>query len=233
MIRLAYLLIPVLGLAPPLANRGRTATEGGLAMLHAQIQGVPNLPGVPPPPSQRSPFPIWLFNWVWIIPVFIYVQREQKKKRKEEESQTPYTEDDLMNDWEFKILRDPLNRLSRQSFRARVLEEEGRSGWQLVELFDAGRMRLKRPASQRTGDGLVGSLDPYRAVLSAPKGYNLMILGGILGAIASVVLIICLFAALGGSQPIGGPDLWLGLGSLLAIMATVYCFLQARQKARQ
>lgn len=42
-----------------------------------------------------------------------------------------------------------------------MLEEEARAGWTVIEKFDNGRVRLKRPASARASDATLG-FDPYR-----------------------------------------------------------------------
>ena len=70
-------------------------------------------------------------------------------QRQEEEEMTPYTEKDLAEGWEFKIL-GPTSAAFRKPEKLRaILEEESRGGWTLVEKFDDTRIRLKRPSAAR------------------------------------------------------------------------------------
>jgi hypothetical protein len=73
-------------------------------------------------------------------------------QRKEEEAMTPYTPQDLAENWEFKILRSATGAFRNPDRLRAVLEEEQRAGWTLVEKFDDSRVRLKRPARAQTGD---------------------------------------------------------------------------------
>ena len=63
-----------------------------------------------------------------------------------------YSPEELAAGWEFKIVRSATGSFRRPDFLARILEEERRHGWLLVEKFDNSRVRLKRPASSRAGD---------------------------------------------------------------------------------
>ena len=75
---------------------------------------------------------------------------------------TSYAPEELASGWEFKIVRSATGEFKRTEFLQRVLEEEKRAGWTLVEKFDNSRVRLKRPASARAGDGSAG-FDAYRS----------------------------------------------------------------------
>lgn len=88
--------------------------------------------------------------------------------RQEEEEMTPYSEKDLAEGWEFKILRASLAAFSKpERFRA-ILEEEKKGGWVLVEKFDDCRIRLKRPAGAKVLDGdFADGYDPYRSSVGA------------------------------------------------------------------
>jgi len=160
-------------------------------------------------------------------------QKQAKQRREEEEAKTPYTEEDLMNDWEFKILRDPLNRFSREDFRTRILQEESAAGWQLVEVFDGARLRLKRPPSAKAEAPVQPpGYDPYRLTLRAPAGYSLCIVFGIILAIATGGLLVSgLITTL---EPNPKP----GLGPILLACAAVagvacaMCFVRARRLTR-
>jgi len=75
---------------------------------------------------------------------------------------TSYTPEELASGWEFKIVRSSTGAFKRTEFLQQVLEEEKHSGWTLVEKFDNSRVRLKRPATARAGDGAAG-IDAYRS----------------------------------------------------------------------
>jgi hypothetical protein len=80
----------------------------------------------------------------------------------EEESMTPYAPESLAADWEFKIIRSPIfKQFGYPEVRDRVLAEEERAGWVLVEVFDNARIRLKRRRDGRP-PGISEGYDPYR-----------------------------------------------------------------------
>ncbi len=74
---------------------------------------------------------------------------------------TSYQPQDLSGDWELKILRSATGSFGNPKKLKKALDQEARAGWALVEKFDNQRIRLKRPASARSGDGALG-FDPYR-----------------------------------------------------------------------
>src|SRR5437762_4775739 len=95
---------------------------------------------------------------------------------------TPYHPQDLTGDWEFKILRSMTGAFGRPEKLKAILEEEAKAGWILIEKFDNGRIRLKRPASARGGDAALG-FDPYRTYAGISEGkftLTVFILGGAL-----------------------------------------------------
>ena len=63
---------------------------------------------------------------------------------------TPYQDQDLSGDWEFKILRSVTGAFGKPEKLKEALDQEAKAGWVLVEKFDNGRIRLKRPASARS-----------------------------------------------------------------------------------
>ena len=103
---------------------------------------------------------------------------------------TGYTAEELAQGWEFKIVRSATNAFRRPEFLAQVLAEEKRAGWVLVEKFDNGRIRLKRPASARASDSTAGG-DAYRThVGMSDLALALTILASVLGTMAIIVLLI-------------------------------------------
>lgn len=117
---------------------------------------------------------------------------EQARLRQEEEEMTTYSREDLADGWEFKILRSSTAAFRRADKLQRVLEEEARAGWTLVEKFDNSRVRLKRPVHARSGDKDLG-FDPYRTQI----GMSDTMLGVVvLAVIMSVILIFVLLRGL-------------------------------------
>jgi hypothetical protein len=90
-------------------------------------------------------------------------KRRQMMLAEEEEDMARYTQDDLSNDWEFKIVRSESAAFRKPEVLKKLLEEEARAGWVMLEKFDDRRVRFKRPRSARTRDALLPpGVDPYR-----------------------------------------------------------------------
>jgi hypothetical protein len=114
----------------------------------------------------------------------------RRRREEEEETMSGYSHADLAEGWEFKILRSAAGSFRDPDRLHQALEAESRAGWILVEKFDNKRLRLKRPASARAGDGALG-LDPYGTSFGISEGaMTAMIIGGVLGSVALVMLII-------------------------------------------
>jgi hypothetical protein len=103
---------------------------------------------------------------------------------------TPYGGRDLAEDWEFKILRSATNGFRDPIWLNAVVQEEARAGWVLVEKFDDGRVRLKRPAARRAKDGSLG-FDPYRTwVGMSQQRLAAVILAAVFGGLATIGIIV-------------------------------------------
>lgn len=110
---------------------------------------------------------------------------------------TTYSEDDLSEGWEFKILRSNMNSFRKPENLQKYLEEEGRAGWALVEKFDDNRLRLKRPASARRADASL-NFDPYWTKVGLSDTRMLLVilgisLGIVVGTIGFVALLVLAF----------------------------------------
>ena len=111
-------------------------------------------------------------------------------RRQEEEEMTSYSETDLSEGWEFKILRSNMNAFRKPDNLKTYLEEEGRAGWILVEKFDDNRLRLKSPASARRGDAAL-NFDPYRTQVGlSDTRMILVILGIVFGVIIGLLVLL-------------------------------------------
>jgi hypothetical protein len=107
----------------------------------------------------------------------------------EEELLTPYTSDDLKEDWEFKIVRSNFSSFGKPENLRKLIEEEARAGWVMVEKFDDTRVRFKRPPSARSRDSLLPpGVDPYRTTVGISQ--EKIALWGILGTIFIIALVI-------------------------------------------
>jgi hypothetical protein len=72
--------------------------------------------------------------------------------------------------------------------------EESRAGWVLVEKFDDGRLRFKRPVTAREKDAqLPAGVDPYRTRYGMNEAdVALLIIGAIFGGLLLIGLLISL-----------------------------------------
>jgi hypothetical protein len=101
-------------------------------------------------------------------PIFSAAAAERTtREQQEEEVLTDYTPQDIAEDWEFKILRASVPVFASPRHLQHILAEEARAGWVLVEKFDDHRIRLKRPAKARDGDGKL-DFDAYRTSVGIP-----------------------------------------------------------------
>ncbi|WP_158814794.1 hypothetical protein [Methylocapsa sp. S129] len=117
------------------------------------------------------------------------------KERAEEEDMTPYSSNDLAENWEFKILRSATGKFRNSVWLHAVLQEEGRAGWTMVEKFDNARVRVKRPASARANDSTL-RFDPYRIQVGMSQArLALWIIIGSLVAVAAIFGVVFLIAA--------------------------------------
>ena len=119
----------------------------------------------------------------------------QRERQEEEEQMTPYTREELDNDWEFKIVRANTNAFGKPAVFNRLIEEEARAGWQLVEKFDNQRVRFKRPRSARLRDAqLPPGVDAYRVRYGMSEGaYVALILLAVFGGMGLLMAGIFLF----------------------------------------
>ena len=112
---------------------------------------------------------------------------------KEEEEMTQYTQDDLDNDWEFKIVRSNTTTFRKREVLDKLLEEEARAGWIMLEKLDDSRIRFKRPRRARAQDAyLPPDVDPYRTHYGTVSSQQVIILLTVVG--------LALFLALGAGM---------------------------------
>jgi hypothetical protein len=113
--------------------------------------------------------------------------------REEEEEMTKYTDAELQDGWEFKILRANTAAFKKPDVLRRVCDEEAQAGWVLLEKFDNSRLRFKRPLSARANDSALMGYDPYRTHYGiAPLAFALIIIGSVLLSLVVVLGFIAL-----------------------------------------
>ncbi len=118
----------------------------------------------------------------------------RRQEQEEEEELTSYRENDLNDDWEFKILRSMTSAFKNPDKLRQTLAEEAQAGWVLVEKFDNGRLRLKRPSSAQARDSAV-PFDPYRAYIGYTENqYVFVVLAWVFGIMAAIGLAIAVIA---------------------------------------
>ena len=62
-------------------------------------------------------------------------------EEQEEEEMTRYTEEEIKESWEFKIVRSNTGAFSNPATLRKLIEEEALSGWVMLEKFDDARVR--------------------------------------------------------------------------------------------
>ena len=116
-------------------------------------------------------------------------RRQRMQQEKEEEEMTQYTRDDLDDDWEFKIVRSSTAAFRKRETLDKLLEEEARAGWVMLEKMDDSRVRFKRPRRARAQDDyLPPDVDPYRTNYGAWSNQRAMV--SLVGAGLAIFLVL-------------------------------------------
>jgi hypothetical protein len=90
--------------------------------------------------------------------------------QEEEETMAHYGHDDLDGDWEFKIVRSSWPAFANPEEFARLLEEESRFGWVMLEKLDDSRVRFKRRRGAHIQAMMVEpGQDSYRTNYGLPR----------------------------------------------------------------
>lgn len=125
----------------------------------------------------------------------VHAQQEKKKREQEEEEMTRYTDNELAEDYEFKIVRSSTGAFKKREAVEQVIAEESVAGWKFVEKFDDNRMRFKRPASARSKDfTLPPGVDPYRTTYGMGEGALAMVIIGSITVVVGLVILIIFLA---------------------------------------
>jgi hypothetical protein len=117
-------------------------------------------------------------------------EKRRQRLHAEEERMVHYAEGDLEDDWEFKIVRSDTAAFRKPDVLERLIQEEARAGWVMLEKFDDSRIRFKRRRSARARDVLLPEgVDPYRTRYGS----------GVSRQVAMVVVGLTVFLLLGGA----------------------------------
>jgi hypothetical protein len=120
-----------------------------------------------------------------------HAAQEKKKREQEEEEMTRYTDNELTEDFEFKIVRSATGAFKKRENVEQVIAEEATAGWKFVEKFDDNRMRFKRPSSARRNDfGLPAGVDPYRTTYGMSEGGLAAIIVGVVFTAIGVLMLV-------------------------------------------
>lgn len=119
-------------------------------------------------------------------------ERRRRQMQEEEERMTPYTQSEINEEWEFKIVRSVTEEFKKPDVFRQLVQEEAVSGWELLEKLDDGRVRFKRPTSQRRRDEMLPQgVDPYRTrvgITEAGLAFRIMLVIGSLVAVALTIV---------------------------------------------
>jgi len=122
-------------------------------------------------------------------------EQAQQLLLQEVEELTHYSDQHLSENWEFKIVRSATGAFRKPEEFAKLLEEEGRFGWVLLEKLDNGRVRFKRRAGSRPRVPLVSQEDdPYRSIYGMSPNRQATMIGFIVMGV--IVLMIGLMVLL-------------------------------------
>jgi hypothetical protein len=145
-------------------------------------------------------------------------KRRRKMMLAEEEDMARYTQDALNNDWEFKIVRSESGAFRKPEVLRKLVEEEARAGWVMLEKFDDRRVRFKRARSARTRDALLlPGVDPYRTRYGTPVARYAVLASVLIGLLLAGLGLLGLSLTDGLGELIGpmGGTPWIALGLIV------------------
>ena len=144
--------------------------------------------------------------------------RRRRMLQAEEEQMTQYTQDELANDWEFKIVRSETAAFRKPKALNQLIEEEAQAGWVMLEKLDNSRVRFKRPRSAQAKDAyLPEGVDPYRSHYG-PYSSRAALLGVTVGLLLFFLLGIVAFLMAEGTE-VQVP--WISIATLIPLILLV------------
>jgi len=161
----------------------------------------------------------------WIAAAAAQKRRQQLRA---EEEMTTYTQDDLVDDWEFKIVRSESGAFRNPNALDKLIEEEAQAGWVMLEKLDDSRVRFKRPRSARVKDTyLPEGVDPYRTHYGMPTArYAVMV--GVLAAL--LALGIAVFV---GAEASDAQVPWIAISTVIPLVLVVFIVVVMMARRRR
>ena len=121
----------------------------------------------------------------------VHAAQQKKKREREEEEMTRYTDKELTEDFEFKIVRSATGAFKKRETVEQMIAEEAMAGWKMVEKFDDNRLRFKRSASAKRNDyNLPPGVDPYRTTYGMTEFGLAMTILGIMGGVGGLIALL-------------------------------------------
>ena len=161
----------------------------------------------------------------WVAVVAAQKRRQQLRA---EEEMTTYTQDDLTNDWEFKIVRSESGAFRNRKVLDKLIEEEAQAGWVMLEKLDNSRIRFKRPRSARVKDTyLPEGVDPYRTHCGVPTA-RYAVMTGVL-----VMLLAMGVAVFVGAEASDAQVPWIAISTIVPVMLIVGIFVVMMARRRR
>jgi len=156
-------------------------------------------------------------------------RRQMRRLAEEEEDMARYTQDDLGNDWEFKIVRSESGAFRKSEVLKKLIEEEARAGWVMLEKFDNRRVRFKRPRRARTRDTLLPpGVDAYRTRYGSPTAQYAVLATMVIGLVVAGLGALVFLRADGIKAPVG----WTVVGIIPATLILLGIMLIVKLRLR-
>jgi hypothetical protein len=169
----------------------------------------------------------------WMTPITTANRRdvELAEEGQEEENMTEYTHDDLRQDWEFKIVRSGSGAFRNPEVLNRLVEEEARAGWVLLEKFDDNRVRFKRSRSAQSRDAFLPSdVDPYRTQYGAPVARRAAVVAVVISGLLALGGVMAFLYTERGSTSIGTTPFPVIAPAILIILGLVVALKRASSR---
>lgn len=104
---------------------------------------------------------------------------------------TNYSEQELQQDWEFKIVRSATGAFGKREKIEQIAAEESVAGWVMVEKFDDNRLRFKRPASAKRNDfNLPPHVNPYRTTIGMGEAGLAFTIMGVMVLVGGLIALL-------------------------------------------
>ena len=159
----------------------------------------------------------------WVAVTAVAAAKRRQMLLAEEEDMTQYTQDDLTNDWEVKIVRSESAAFRKPETLSKLIEEEAQAGWVMLEKLDDSRIRFKRPRSARAKDAyLPDGVDPYRTRYGVPFTPTAVGVGVLIAGLLVLALVaLGVLSARGSDAQIP----WIGISTVIPLILVVLGFV--------